>query len=118
MPLDRLEIRMSQLFVNLLRWSKLPQGNLLLRRYGHEVTTNVLGEAHFSATLDVRPPARLKGGRSEIEVLMAGWRATACSHWLFSVGGHGFLRNAPDSQSAAEILSAKGYGRFAESTSQ
>jgi hypothetical protein len=30
------------------------------------------------ATFDVRPPARLKGERNEIEKLMAGWRVTTC----------------------------------------
>ena len=30
-------------------------------------------------TLDVRPPARLKGERNEIEKLMAGWCVTTCS---------------------------------------
>jgi hypothetical protein len=29
-------------------------------------------------TFDVRPPARLKGERNEIEKLMAGWCVTTC----------------------------------------
>ena len=37
----------------------------------------------FQPTLDVRPPARLKGERNEIEKLMAGWCVTTC--WLILI---------------------------------
>lgn len=35
--------------------------------------------SHSYRTSNVRPPARLKGERNEVEMLMTGWRATACS---------------------------------------
>ena len=42
-------------------------------------------------TLKVRPPARLKGERNEIEKLLAGWRVTTCSHSPIKI----YIRDVP-----------------------
>jgi len=40
----------------------------------------------FSRTFDVRPPARLKGERNEIEKLVAGWCDSICSALILYFG--------------------------------